>query len=70
MSIIEANLKGHQSTYVIDVETLKRLVAKDLGVPASQVDLGFTIGDLHPPIPGDSYDPPRGVVAIEVTVTS
>lgn len=66
MSIIKQQTIEH---YEIDLDTMKMLIAKDIGVPPHELTVEYVMGDIGPGDPMDRWDPPRGVVKIKITRT-
>lgn len=56
-------------TFDISIDSMKSLIAKDLGVSQESIRVEYIIGDLGPGDPMDRFDPPRGVVGIRVYQT-
>ena len=61
-------IKYHELTWTYDVslDAMKELIAKDLGVPVSEVSVEYVIGDIGPGDPMDRYPAPRGVTGVKV----
>lgn len=55
--------------YNISLETMKNMIATDLGVPTEEMHVAYVIGDTGPGDPMDRFPAPRGVVGIKVTRT-
>ncbi len=64
-------IKNHELTWTYDVslDAMKELIAKDLGVPVSEVSVEYVIGDIGPGDPMDRYPAPRGVTGVKVRHT-
>jgi hypothetical protein len=55
--------------YDVSLDTMKQLIAADLGVPAEEINVTYVEGDVGPGDPMDRFPAPRGVVRIRVTHT-
>lgn len=67
MSLIkQASVQRH---YDLSLDTMKQLIANDLGVPVGELSVQYVEGDVGPGDPMDRYPAPRGIVGIKVTHT-
>jgi len=56
-------------TYHISTDTIKTMIANDLDVDPSEIDVNYVMGDIGHGDPMDRFPAPRGVVEIKVTYT-
>lgn len=64
MSLIKAH--SAQYNYYISLDTMKEMIANNLGVPAEEITVQYVEGDTGPGDPMDRYPTPRGIVNIKV----
>lgn len=65
-----AILKASKQIYEFTLDDMKALIASDLGVPASAIDVSYVEGDVGPSDPMDRFPTPRGIVSVSVTVNN
>lgn len=56
-------------TYSISTETMKAMIASDLGIDSSEINVQYVLGDIGLGDPMDRYPAPRGVVEVKVIHT-
>lgn len=65
-----AILKASKQIYEFSLDDMKALIASDLGVPASAINVSYVEGDVGPSDPMDRFPTPRGIVSVSVTVNN
>ena len=63
-------LTASTQTYEFTLDEMKKLIASDLGVNSSSINVEYKIGDVGPGDPMDRYPAPQGVVGVKVTVNT